>query len=84
MGLWVVNDTICRSRMRDVPGPSAVRRAWIRGRFGLSGECRQKEAVGSGSGTGWEGSRAGVRPLGIDRMTARAIGAVPGRASRGG
>ena len=31
MDLWVVKDTICRSRMRDVPGPSAVRRAWIRG-----------------------------------------------------
>ena len=41
--------------MRDVPSASAVRGAWIRGRFGLSGECRPKEAVGSGSGTGWEG-----------------------------
>ena len=61
MGLWVVNDTICRSRMRDVPGSSAVRRAWIRGRFGLSGECRQKEVqdepAGRGRGLGsgyWE------------------------------
>jgi hypothetical protein len=55
MDLWVVNDTIRRSRMRDVPGPSAIRGARIRGRFGLSGRCRPKEAVGLGSGTGWEG-----------------------------
>ncbi len=55
MDLWVVNDTIRRSRMRDVPGASAIRGAQIRERFGLSGECRPKEAVGSESGTGWEG-----------------------------
>ena len=55
MDLWVVNDTIRRLRMRDVPGSSAVRGTRIRGRFGLSGEYRPKEAVGSGSGTGWEG-----------------------------
>jgi len=30
------------------------------------------------------GSRAGIRPLGIDRMIARAIEAVPGRPSRDG
>jgi hypothetical protein len=54
MDLWVINDTIRRSRMRDVPGPSAVRGVRIRGRFGLSGECQPKEAVGSGRGTGWE------------------------------
>ena len=40
------------------------------GRFGLWGECRPKEAVGSGSGTGWEGVAAWIRPFGIDRMTA--------------
>ena len=28
------------------------------GRFGFSGECRPKEAVGSGSRTGWEGGAA--------------------------
>ena len=42
-----------RSRMRDFSGPSSVRGARIRGRFGLSRECRPKEAVGSGSGTGY-------------------------------
>ena len=37
MDLWVVNDTIRRSKMRDVPGASAVRGARIWERFGLSG-----------------------------------------------
>jgi hypothetical protein len=55
MDLGVVKDASRRSRMRNVPGPSAVRGTRIRGRFGLSGECRAKGAVGSGSGTGWEG-----------------------------
>jgi hypothetical protein len=32
------------------PGSEGIRR-----RFGLSGECQPKEAVGSGRGTGWEG-----------------------------
>ncbi len=84
MDLRVVNDAIRRSRMRDVSGPSAVRGARIRGRFGLWGECRPKEAVGSGSGTGWEGVAAWIRPFGIDRMTARAIAAVPGPISLSG
>jgi hypothetical protein len=55
MDLWVVNHASRRSRMRDVSGPSAIRGPRIQGRFGLSGRCRPKEAVGSGSGTGWEG-----------------------------
>jgi hypothetical protein len=55
MDLWVVNDTIRRSKMRDVPGASAVRGARIRERFGLSGECRPREAVRSGNRTGREG-----------------------------
>jgi len=84
MDLRVVNDTIRRSRMRDVSGPSAIRSPRIQGRLGLSGGCRPKEAVGSGSGAGWEGWCAGIRPFGIDRMTARASGAVPERASRDG
>ena len=45
----VVKDAIRRSGMRDVSGPSAVRGARLRGRFGLARECRPKEAVGSGS-----------------------------------
>ncbi len=70
MDLRVVNDASRRSRMGDFSGRcilgapgrnrpgawlSSTRGARIRGRFGLSGECRPKEAVGSGSGTGWEG-----------------------------
>ena len=88
MGLWVVNDTICRSRMRDVPGPSAVREARIRGdpgafwplgRVPAKGGCRLREGnrVGGGRGLGsghWESYG----------MSARAIEAAPGRASRGG
>ena len=62
MDLWVVNDTICRSRMRDVPGPSAVRGAWIRGPLGrvpAKGGCRLREwnRLGGGRGLGsghWE------------------------------
>ena len=55
MDLWVVNDTIRRSKMRDVAGASVLRGARIRERFGPSGECRPREAVRSWSGTGREG-----------------------------
>ena len=75
MDLWLVNDTIRRSKMRDVPGASTVRGARFRERFDL-GECRQREAVRWWRRTGWEGSPAAISPFGVDRMTARAIGAV--------
>jgi hypothetical protein len=64
MDLWLVNDTIRRSKMRDVPGASAVRGARIRERFDLSGVCRPREAVRSGRGTGWEGGRRSGRCAG--------------------
>jgi hypothetical protein len=54
MDLWVVKYASRRSRIGDfraLPWPEVPGS----GRFGLSGECRPKEAVGSGSGTGWEG-----------------------------
>ena len=54
MGLSVVNDTISRSRY-GCSRPSAVRRHLDPGAFWLWGKCRQKEAVGSGSGTGTTG-----------------------------
>ena len=68
MDLRVVNDTIRRSRMRDVPGPSAVRGARIRGDpeafwplggVPAKGGCRLREwnRVGGGRGLGsgyWE------------------------------
>ena len=38
----------------------------------------QKRLSAQGVKPGGRGSRAGIRPFGIDRMTARAIGAVPG------
>ena len=85
MDVWVVKDPIRRSRMRDVSGPSAVRGPDPR-RFGLSGECRAKGAVGSGSGTEWEGGRGLDQKAIWNRSNDRAgeIGAVLGRASRGG
>jgi hypothetical protein len=61
MDRWVVNDTIRRSRMRDVSGPSAVRGARLRGRFGVArvpakGGCRLGEfnrlVGGRGLGSG--------------------------------
>ncbi len=73
MDLRVVNDASRRSKMGDlsgrcIPGAPSRRRpcAWlsstrgarIRRRFSRSGERRPKEAVGSGSGTGWEGVTA--------------------------
>ena len=51
----VVKDAIGRSGMRDVSGPFSRPRRRLRGRFGFSGECRAKGAVGSVCGTGWEG-----------------------------
>jgi hypothetical protein len=52
------------------PGSGAF---WPLGRVPAKGGCRLRE---------W--NRVGGVPLGIDRMTARAIGAVPGRTSRDG
>jgi hypothetical protein len=69
----------CQGRERSVQdrglvGPFIDPRRPDPGRFGFSGECRPKEAVGSGSRTGWEGARSGIRrPFGIGRMAARAI-----------
>ena len=84
MELWVVNDTNRRSKMRDVPGASAVRGARIRERFDLSGEFRPTEAVRSGRGTGWEGVAGWDRAIwNRSNARARAIGAVRGRTSRG-
>ena len=72
MDLWVVNDTIRRSGMRmfralprsEAPGSGGR----IRGRFGLLGECQPKEAVGSGSGTGWEGVAGWDQAAVIDEL----------------
>ena len=57
MDLWVVNDTIhpgC-GMFRALPRSEGPGSGGIRRRFGLSGECQPKEAVGSGRRTGWEG-----------------------------
>ena len=51
MDLWVVKYASSRIGNFSGFGP----RRPDPGRFGLSRECRAKGAVGSGSGTGWEG-----------------------------
>ena len=79
----VVNDASGRPR-RGTFGPCIDPRRPDPGRFGLSGEAGQRRLSAQGVEPGGRGSRAGIRPFGIDRMTARAIGAVPGRASRDG
>ena len=94
MDLWVVKYASRRSRMGDFSGrcilgapsrqhpcacPSSTRGARIRERFGLSGECRPKEAVGLRERNRVGGGRGlGSGQLEIDRMTARAIGRCPG------
>jgi hypothetical protein len=68
MDLWVVKDAIRRSRMRDVSGPSAVRGARLRGRFGLARECRAKEAVGSEPEMLLAGLAKPYRMFGIEKV----------------
>jgi len=57
---WTCGLSSTRAVVQDggLSGRSSTRGARVRGRFGLSAEGRPKEAVGSGSGTGWEGVRA--------------------------
>ena len=83
MDLWVVNDTIRRSRMRDVRGASAVRcpdpvAFWPLGGVPAKGGCRVREwnRMGGGRGLG-SGHLESIDDRASDR-------AVPGRASRGG
>ncbi len=44
----------------------------------------QRRLSAQGLEPGGRGSRPGIRPFGVGRMSARAIGVVPGRASRDG
>ena len=81
MDLSVVKYASRRSRIGDFSGDSSVRGARIRAfrlltRVQGKGGCRLRE---------WKGGfAAGIKPFGVGRMTARAIGAVPGRTSRDG
>ena len=81
MDLWVVNHASRRSRMRDVSGPSAIRRPRIRGRFGLSGWVRLSAQGVEPGGRGW---CAGIRPVRINRRPWPLLRAVLGRTSREG
>jgi hypothetical protein len=52
--------------------------------FGLARECRPRRLSAHGVGPDGRRPRAQIKPFGVGRMTARAIRAVPGRASRDG
>jgi hypothetical protein len=99
MDLWVVKYATRRSRIGDISGDSSVRGARIRGvlashasagQRGLSAQGVEPELQGCSAFRRYRmnrmggGSRPGMRPFGVGRMTARAIGAVPGRTSRDG
>jgi len=87
MDLWVVKYASRRSRIGDFSGDSSVRCARIRGIRGVlasHASAGQRGLSAQGVEPDGRGSRPGIRPFGIDRMTARAIGAVPGRTSRDG
>ena len=85
MDVWVVKYASRRSRIGDFSGDSSVRGARIRGVLASQASAGQSGRWAQEVEPSGRGSRAGIRrPFGIDRMTARAIGAVLGRASRGG
>jgi site-specific recombinase XerD len=78
MDPWVVNGASGRSRI-------AVRGARIRGVLASRASAGQRRLSARGVEPGGRGALPGIRrPFGIGRMAAQAIGAVPGRTSRGG
>jgi hypothetical protein len=77
MDLWVVNDTIYRSRIGDFSGRSSARGAMFRGVLASrasegQGDCRLG-AEPDGIGDRW-----GISPVGIDRRPAPVLGRCPG------
>ena len=83
MDRWVVKGASGWSRIEDLSGDSSVRGARIRGVLASRASAGQRRLSARGVEPG--GARPGIRrPFGIGRMAARAIGAVPGRTSRGG
>jgi hypothetical protein len=79
MDLWVVNDESRRSKMGNFWGRSSTRSARIRGVL-----ASPRRLSAHGVGPDGRRSRAQIKPFGVGRITARVIGAVPGRASRDG
>jgi hypothetical protein len=84
MDLWVVKYASRRSGIGDFSGDSSVRGARIRDVLASQASAGQRGLWAQGVGPDGRGFAAGIRPFGVGRMTARAIGAVPGRTSRDG
>jgi hypothetical protein len=78
MDLWVVKYASRRSRIGDFSGDSSVRGARIRGVLASHASAGQRGLSAQGVEPDGRGFTAGIRPFGVGRMTARAIGAVPG------
>lgn len=83
MDRWVVKGASGRSRIGDLSGDSSVRGAGIRGVLASRPSAGQRRLSGRGVEPGGREARPGIRPFGIGRMAAWAIGAVRG-ASRDG
>ena len=84
MDLWVVKYGSRRSRIGDFSGDSSVRGARIRGVLASQASAGQRGLSAQGVEPDGRGIGAGITPFGVGRMSARAIGAVPGRTSRDG
>ncbi len=84
MDLWVVKYASRRSRIGDFSGDSLVRGARIRGVLASHANAGQRGLSAQGVEPDGRWVAAGIRPFGVGRMSARAIGAVPGRTSREG
>ena len=84
MDRWVVKGASGQSRIGDWSARSSTRGARIRGVLASRASAGQRRLSARGVEPDGRGSRPGIRPFGIGRMAARAIGAVPGRTSRDG
>jgi hypothetical protein len=84
MDVWVVKYASRRSRIGDFSGDSSVRGARIRGVLASQASAGQRGLSAQGVEPDGREFAAGIRPFGVGRMTALAIGAVPGRTSRDG
>ena len=73
MDLWAVKYASCRSRIGDLSGGSSVRGARMRGVLASRASAGQRRLSARGVEPPGRGSRAGIMPFGVGRLTARAI-----------
>ncbi len=78
MDVWVVKYASRQSRIGDFSGDLSVRGARIRGVLASHASAGQRGLSAQGVEPDGRGFAAGIRPFGVGRMTARAIGAVLG------